>query len=96
MAALHHSVAAVVSPLTDLSSFMITPAPKKPIPATTWAATLVISDFGKAKENLTNRKEPKLTKIIVLRPTFLLLYCLSTPMHALSKKQAIIWNKKLI
>ena len=40
IAALHHSVAAVVSPLTDLSSFMITPAPKKPIPDNTWAVNL--------------------------------------------------------
>lgn len=35
IAALHQSVAAVVSPLTFLESFIITPAPRKPIPATT-------------------------------------------------------------
>ena len=32
IAALHHSVAAVVSPFTDLSSFIITPAPKNQYP----------------------------------------------------------------
>ena len=35
IAAEHHKVAAVVKPLTAFPSFIITPAPKKPIPATT-------------------------------------------------------------
>ena len=35
IAAEHHKVAAVVNPLTALPSFIITPAPRKPIPATT-------------------------------------------------------------
>ena len=35
MAAAHQRVAAVVRPFTDFPSFIITPAPRKPIPATT-------------------------------------------------------------
>ena len=35
IAAEHHKVAAVVNPLMALPSFIITPAPKKPMPATT-------------------------------------------------------------
>ena len=43
IAASHHKVAAVVSPLTLIPSLIITPAPKNPIPVTTWAAILVKS-----------------------------------------------------
>ena len=41
IAATHHNVAAVFNPLILLPSLRITPAPKKPIPDTTCAATLV-------------------------------------------------------
>ena len=43
IAALHHKVAAVFNPLMFVPSFKIIPAPKKPIPETTYAAILVIS-----------------------------------------------------
>jgi hypothetical protein len=40
-AAVAHSVAAVFSPVTDMPCFMMTPAPRKPMPVTIWAATRV-------------------------------------------------------
>ena len=40
-AAVAHSVAAVFSPVTDEPCFMITPAPRKPMPVTICAATRV-------------------------------------------------------
>ena len=46
-AAVDHSVAAVLSPVTDRPCFMITPAPKNPMPETIWAATRVGSAPGK-------------------------------------------------
>ena len=96
IAALHQRVDAVVSPLTFLESFIITPAPRKPIPATTWAATLVVSLLGNSKEKFTNKKEPKLTNIKVLSPAFLPLNCLSTPIQALSKNLTNIFSKNSI
>ena len=86
--AVHHNVAAVVNPLIFTPSFNITPAPKKPIPVTIWAAILVTSmlyPFNKT-EKLTNKYDPIATRIVVLRPTERCLYCLSIPIKKLRKK----------
>ena len=69
---------------------MITPAPRKPIPTTTWDAILVISESGKEKENFTNRNDPIHTNITVLKPIARLLYCLSNPIQKLNIKHIII------
>ena len=78
MAATHQSVAAVVRPLIFLPSLSITPAPKKPIPVTTWEAILDKSLLPTVNEKLTKRNEPIHTKIEVLRPTGLFLYSFYT------------------
>ena len=94
IAASHHRVAAVVKPLTLEPSFNMAPAPKKPMPVTTPAAILVISLFIVRKENDTKRNDPRQTKIVVLRPIYLLRYCLSIPIKKLRAKQIIILSKK--
>ena len=43
IAAEHQTVAAVVSPLTVSPSLKMIPAPKKPIPETTWAMIRLLS-----------------------------------------------------
>ena len=86
MAASHQRVAAVVKPLIFLPSLRITPAPKKPIPATTWLAILETSVDPTEKEKDTKRKAPIETKIVVLSPTTRLLYCLSFPIRKLNEK----------
>src|SRR5262249_53541551 len=69
-AAAHHSVAAVLSPRTLIPSRMITPAPRNPIPDTTWAAIrgkLVTSDVVTAA-NITNSADPIAPSAFVLSP----------------------------
>ena len=68
IAAAHHNVAAVFNPLILVPSLKITPAPKKPIPDTTWAAILVISLLVVNLEIETNKNAPNETKVIVLIP----------------------------
>ena len=94
MAASHHKVAAVSSPLIFPLSFKITPAPKKPIPDTTCAAILETSLALVRSEKLTKRKESRHTKTFVLRPITLLRHCLSRPIAKPKAKVTIILNKK--
>ena len=75
-------------------SFKITPAPKKPIPDTTWAAILDTSLALVSKEKLTNRNDPKQTNTLVLKPITLLRHCLSRPIAKPRAKVTIILNKK--
>ena len=75
-------------------SFKITPAPKKPIPDTTWAAILDTSLALVSKEKLTNRNDPKQTNTLVLKPITLLRHCLSRPIAQPRAQVTIILNKK--
>ena len=94
-AALHHNVAAVFKPRIFLPSLKIIPAPKKPIPETTCAATLEISFAIVSFETETNKKAPKETNVIVLIPAILLRYCRSNPIITPRIKQTLIRPKKL-
>ncbi len=69
MAAEHHSVAAVFSPCTVKPWRKIMPAPRKPMPETTWAATRVgLTSCGNRAAKTTNPAAPSDTNALVLRP----------------------------
>jgi hypothetical protein len=64
MAAEHQSVAAVLSPRTFRPSRKISPAPRKPIPDTTWAATRVgLASPGTTAAKMTNVAAPSETNV---------------------------------
>ena len=71
MAAVTHRPAAVVSPRTTFFWKIIVPAPKKPMPDTTCAATREESFKSKPKpycETMQNSALPKATKKCVRKP----------------------------
>src|SRR6516165_11234903 len=80
MAAEHHRVAAVLRPRTFRPSRKITPAPKKPIPDTTCAATRVGLDAsGTSASNTTKLAAPSATNVLVRRPAKRLRHWRSNP-----------------
>src|ERR1700722_5876677 len=78
-------VAAVLSPRTLRPSRKISPAPRKPIPDTTWAATRVgLVSPGTSASKITKLAEPNATKVLVRKPARRLRHCRSKPIRALS------------
>ena len=68
-AAAHHRVAAVVSPRTLKPSLKITPAPRKPMPDTTWAAMRVaLLSPAAIPDSATKAAEPVATSACVRMP----------------------------
>jgi hypothetical protein len=68
-AAEHHKVAAVFSPVTCSPSRKMMPAPRKPIPDTTCAATRVgLSSPGYRPEKMTKLAAPIATSVLVRKP----------------------------
>jgi hypothetical protein len=62
-------VAAVLSPRTLMPSRKIKPAPRKPMPDTTWAATRVgLASSGTMASNTTKLAAPKATSVFVRKP----------------------------
>src|SRR6516162_76947 len=85
MAAEHQSVAAVLSPRTLSPSRKMRPAPRKPMPETTWAATRVGLDSpGLRVEKMTKVAAPSATSVFVRRPASRLRHWRSKPITALS------------
>jgi hypothetical protein len=69
IAAEHQSVAAVLRPRTLIPSRKISPAPRKPIPDTTWAATRVgLASPGDSDAKITKLAAPIATSELVRRP----------------------------
>ncbi len=78
-------MAAVFNPDTDAPCFMMTPAPRKPIPETIWAATRVGSASGPWKLNApitTNSAAPRLTSAFVRTPAVRDRHWRSSPIRA--------------
>src|SRR6516165_10564199 len=69
MAAEHQRVAAVLRPRTFKPSRKITPAPRKPMPETTCAATRVgLDSSGTSASNTTKLAAPSATNVLVRSP----------------------------
>lgn len=97
MAAEHHNVAAVLSPLPFSPPLIITPAPKKPIPQTTWAAILVgLPSPSIIIDTVRNKKAPNATNTFVLIPAIRCLFYLSTPIAPPKIKAIVICIIKFI
>ena len=65
----HHNVAAVFRPCTLNPSRKMMPAPRKPIPDTTCAATRVgLTSFGTSCEKITKLAAPNATSALVRSP----------------------------
>src|SRR5262249_2912096 len=80
-----HRVAAVLSPRTLAPSRKIRPAPRKPIPETTWAATRVgLASPGTRPAKITKVAAPSATSELVRRPARRFRHWRSNPMMALS------------
>ncbi len=88
-AAEHHTVAAVLSPRTPKPSLKITPAPRKPTPVTTCAATRVgLPSPGSNCEKATKPAAPSATKALVCMPARRWRHWRSMPMRAPSSSAA--------
>jgi hypothetical protein len=74
--AAEHRVAAVLSPRTLKPSRKIRPAPMKPMPETTWAATRVgLLSLGKSASKTTKVADPSATSVLVRNPASRLRHC---------------------
>jgi hypothetical protein len=81
------ALAAVLSPRTLIPSRKINPAPRKPMPDTTCAATRVgLASPGTSAANTTKLAAPKATSVLVRNPARRLRHCRSKPMAALRQK----------
>jgi hypothetical protein len=97
IAAEHQSVAAVLSPRTLKPSRKISPAPRKPIPETTWAATRVgLASPGVSAAKMTKVAAPRDTRVLVRRPARRLRHCRSKPMTALRPKATAKIDRHLL
>jgi hypothetical protein len=83
----HQSVAAVLRPRTLIPSRRITPAPRKPIPETIWAATWVgLLSLERVVEKMTKPAAPIETSALVRSPAIRCRHCRSKPMTALTSR----------
>lgn len=77
----------MLSPRTLKPSLKINPAPREPIPETTWAATGVgFASPGTRAAKLTKIAAPRVTKVFVRKPAKRLRHWRSKPMTALRPK----------
>jgi hypothetical protein len=77
-------VAAVLSPRTLRPSRKMSPAPRKPMPDTSCAATRVgLSSPDTSDSKITKLAAPSATRVLVRRPASRLCHCRSNPIRAL-------------
>lgn len=77
-------------PCTLNPSRKMIPAPRKPMPDTTCAATRVwLGSLGKSCENMTNPAAPKATSALVRNPAIRWRTCRSDPINAPQDKATI-------
>jgi hypothetical protein len=82
-AAEHHNVAAVLRPVTCSPSRKMMPAPRKPIPETTCAATRVgLPSSGNRPSKTTKLAAPIATSVLVRKPAIRCRHWRSNPMMA--------------